>query len=307
MTTGALIVAAGLSSRMGQFKPLLKLGSRTIVQRLVESFDAAGVSPIVLITGNQAEVLEEHLKSYPVVCLRNGDFATTQMFDSVVIGLRYLQNRCAQALFTPADIPLVTQDTLRKLIDSGEPLACPVYGGREGHPLLISSKLFSSLLQYKGNHGLYGAIMECGHPKRAIPVEDQGILFDIDTPQDYETLLHLYRRQTMRPEITIALAMEGEFFGPELARLLTCIGTARSMKPACQQAGLSYSKGWRLINEAESQLGYPLVLRQHGGKDGGKTLLTERGSQLLRQYHIFEAEAKNSLAGLFAKHFSQPL
>ncbi|MBQ1362505.1 MAG: NTP transferase domain-containing protein, partial [Oscillospiraceae bacterium] len=101
MTSAALIVAAGMSSRMGDFKPLLNIGSISIAQRVVATFQQAGVEKIVMITGYNAVLLERHLSGNGIVFLRNEEYRTTQMFDSVRIGLRYLKDKCDRLLFTP--------------------------------------------------------------------------------------------------------------------------------------------------------------------------------------------------------------
>ena len=92
MTVGALITAAGMSSRMGDFKPMLNIGSISIAQRVIATFQQAGVDKIVMVTGYNATLLERHLAGNGVVFLRNEAYETTQMFDSVKIGLRYLQD-----------------------------------------------------------------------------------------------------------------------------------------------------------------------------------------------------------------------
>ena len=88
MSVGALIVAAGMSSRMGDFKPMLNIGSISIAQRIVATFHQAGVNKIVVVTGYNAAQLERHLSNSGLIFLRNEAYATTQMFDSAKIGLR---------------------------------------------------------------------------------------------------------------------------------------------------------------------------------------------------------------------------
>ena len=106
MQTGALIVAAGKSSRMGDFKPMLQLGSISIAQRVINNFRQAGISKIVVVTGYRADVLERHLASNNVIFLRNEDYASTHMFDSVRIGLElslihiYAQTTSASSIFS---------------------------------------------------------------------------------------------------------------------------------------------------------------------------------------------------------------
>ena len=113
MQTGALIVAAGMSSRMGDFKPMLNIGSISIAQRIVANFHQAGVDKIVMITGYNATLLERHLSGLGIIFLRNENYEHTQMFDSAKIGLEYLQDKCDRILFTPVDIPLFTSATVK--------------------------------------------------------------------------------------------------------------------------------------------------------------------------------------------------
>ena len=128
METGAVVVAAGMSSRMGDFKPMLSIGSISIAQRVVATLKQAGAARVVVVTGYNAEELERHLASSGVVFLRNENYRTTHMFDSALIGLRYLRDKCRQVLFTPVDIPLFTSATVEALLSSGAELACPVCG-----------------------------------------------------------------------------------------------------------------------------------------------------------------------------------
>ena len=71
LQTAALITAAGMSSRMGDFKPMLNIGSISIAQRIVATFHQAGVSRIAVVTGYNAPLLERHLSNSGLVFLRN--------------------------------------------------------------------------------------------------------------------------------------------------------------------------------------------------------------------------------------------
>ena len=223
MTTAALIVAAGMSSRMGDFKPLLNIGSISIAQRVVATFQQAGVEKIVMVTGYNAVMLERHLAGNGVVFLRNDNYETTQMFDSVRIGLSYLRDKCGRVLFTPVDIPLFTADTVRRLLETDAPLACPAVDGETGHPTLIVASLFDRILSDSGDQGLRGALNRCGAELTLIPVEDRGILHDADTPEDYKALLRYHNEQLARPVLNVELARERVFFDSRTAMLLRLI------------------------------------------------------------------------------------
>ena len=113
METAALIVAAGMSSRMGSFKPMLNIGSISVAQRVIATFRQAGINKIVMITGFNAAMLERHLAGNNIIFLRNENYESTQMFDSVKIGLDYLADKCGRILFTPVDVPLFTARTVK--------------------------------------------------------------------------------------------------------------------------------------------------------------------------------------------------
>ena len=303
MKTGALIVAAGMSSRMGDFKPMLNIGSISIAQRVVATFQQAGINLLVMVTGYKADVLEHHLAGNGIVYLRNEEYETTQMFDSVCIGLRYLQGKCNQVLFTPVDIPLFTAATVQALLNSGAKLATPVFEGKAGHPTLIAAELFDSILSDSGEGGLRGALDRCEAPITPVPVEDGGVLHDADTPEDYRALLNYHNSQLVRPVISVSLSREKTFFDARTAMLLRLVDETHSVRAACQRMQISYSSGWNAIRALESQLKKTLILRNQGGSKGGSSSLTEDGRTFLRQYEAFAAEVRESAQQIYLQYF----
>ena len=307
MQIGAVIVAAGMSSRMGDFKPLLNIGSISIAQRIVATFHQAGVSRIAVVTGYNAQQLERHLANSGLVFLRNEAYATTQMFDSAKIGLSYLRDKCDRILFTPVDIPLFTALTVQKLIESGAPLCCPVCEGKTGHPLLISSSLLDGILADSGEGGLQGAISRCSAEMTRIQVSDPGILHDADTPEDYKALLAWHNEQLIRPEIGISLSREKPFFDEKTAMLLSLEEETGSVRRACERMQISYSGGWNIIRALESQLRFPLLERSQGGASGGESRLTERGKRLVSCYEGYAAALREQAKRLFDTYFGEEL
>lgn len=305
MNAGAVIVAAGMSSRMGTFKPMLSIGSITVAQRIVATFRQAGVQKIVVVTGYHAETLERHLAREGVIFLRNEAYETTQMFDSVKIGLAYLAAKCGSILLTPVDVPLFTARTVSALLDAGAELACPVYGGQTGHPILLPSRIVDVLLADSGERGLWGAVGRCGIPVASVEVPDSGILHDVDTPEDYRALLEQHNSQLVRPKIQVCLAKEKPFFDEKVAMLLTLVGETSSVRTACQRMQLSYSSGWNTINAVEAQLGCLLVERRRGGAQGGNSALTPAGRELLLLYEGFVQDVRRAVDELYRQYFSQ--
>ena len=307
MQIGALITAAGMSSRMGDFKPMLNIGSISIAQRIVANFHQAGVDRIVMITGFNATTLERHLSGNGIIFLRNENYETTQMFDSAKIGLEYLKDKCDRILFTPVDIPLFTSATVKTLVDSGAELACPVCQGQQGHPLLIASRLVDSILADSGEGGLQGAISRCGSPMQKIEVEDAGILHDADTPEDYRALLNMHNQQLVRPVVNVSLAKEMPFFDEKIATLLSLVDETNSVRTACQRMQISYSTGWNIIRTMESQFSRSLIERSQGGAGGGQSRLTEDGRALVEAFNKYSSELRRVANELFQSYFEDSL
>lgn len=303
MQTAALIVAAGMSSRMGDFKPMLSIGSITIAQRVIANFHQAGIGKIVMVTGYQAVTLERHLSGSGVIFLRNDHYETTQMFDSVKIGLEYLMDKCDRVLFTPVDVPLFTAETVRRLLASEAALACPVCDDQQGHPLLISAALLPKILSDCGEQGLKGAVSRCGAALTAVAVDDPGTLRDADTPEDYSALVEYHNSQLIRPVVSVSLNREMPFFDRKTAMLLMLIDETSSVRAAGQRMQLSYSSCWNLIHTLESQLNFPLIERTQGGAGGSQSRLTQRGRLLLERFNAYEQKLRDTASELYESYF----
>jgi len=303
MEVGALIVAAGMSSRMGEFKPMLHIGTISIAQRIIATLNRAGVNKIVMITGYNAVALERHLADRGVIFLRNENYETTQMFDSVKIGLRYLENKCDKVLFTPVDVPLFTAHTVKTILESDALLACPICQGERGHPLLIGNPLIREILQDSGEQGLRGATSRCSVPIQYVPVEDHGTICDADTPEDYAALVEYHNHQLARAAVQVSLVKEKVFLDEKMAMLLRLVDETKSVRTAGQRMQLSYSSCWNRIRRLEEQLSYPLIERTPGGAVGGTSILTDQGRTLLGKYTEYEEKVKAVAEDLFDTYF----
>lgn len=305
MQTAALIVAAGMSSRMGGFKPMLNIGSISVAQRIIATLHQAGVRKIVMVTGYNAVTLERHLAGNGIIFLRNEHYQTTQMFDSVKLGFSYLQDKCDRVLFTPVDVPLFTAKTVQLLLETQADMACPEYQGQQGHPILLSTALLPKLLADCGEQGLRGAMERCGGKMALVPVDDPGTLHDADTPEDFSALLAYHNSQLVHPVVSVSLNREKPFFDSRIAMLLMLVDETRSVRAAGQRMQLSYSSCWNSIRTLESQLAFPLIQRSQGGAGGSTSVLTPEGRQLLEKYTAYEQRLKDCAADLYDEYFGE--
>ena len=137
----AVILAAGLSSRLGRFKPLAALGGVTLIERAVNLFRSAGVRDITVVIGHRADELRPILADLRVKSADNPDYESG-MFSSVRRGVESLNGQSQAFFVLPVDIPLVRPATVRALTQAfgRQPQAkifYPVFGDQRGHPPLI--------------------------------------------------------------------------------------------------------------------------------------------------------------------------
>ncbi|MGL4345022.1 MAG: NTP transferase domain-containing protein [Cellulosilyticaceae bacterium] len=314
---GAVIVAAGLSSRMKAFKPMLELAGSTMIKTAIKTLADTGIDPIIVITGHNADQLEAHLSSTPVSVVRNSDYLTTDMFHSAKIGMHAIAPQCDAFFFLPADSPLFSSDTLRSLTAHMEQTDCdvasPSYQGKGGHPLLIKATATPNLVSYSGDTGLKGALALFDGDKRVLALQDIGTTLDADHPKDYEVLQGYASSQTrLKPvqhQLTLSLSRETPFWHMQITQLLLAIDHNHSIRKSCTQLGISYSYGWKMIKIAEHQLGFPVLTAHTGGKHGGGSHLTSSGKAFLNAFLDFNTQM-NTLSQIhfeknFAPFFSQ--
>ena len=94
----------------------------------------------------------------------------------------------------------------------------------------------------------------------------------------------------IRPRLKVQLVGTEPFFGPGVKTLLECIRGEGSVRDAYEKMGLSYSKGRKMLERAERELGYTIVERSPGGKNGGSARVSKDGMRLLSRYERFEKE-----------------
>ena len=196
----ALILAAGYSSRMGAFKPLLPLAGVSALERAVGLFRAAGVADVRVVTGHRGAELAPLLRRLQARAIANPRYAEG-MFSSVAAGLASLEATVDACLVLPVDLPLVRPATVRALLQAfaGAPaeLFYPTFAGERGHPPLIAGGLARRLPAWRGPGGLKGALEAWAAGARELAVADAMILHDMDRPADFAAL----QRRAQRLEI----------------------------------------------------------------------------------------------------------
>jgi len=187
----AVILAAGASTRFGQPKQLLDWGGVPLLAHVADVALAAGLTPVIVVLGCQAEAVRAALGTRPVQAVMNWRWSEG-LSTSVQVGLAALPLTAEAALFLQCDQPLVTAGLLRALVarfaETGAPIVHPTYAGRRSTPVLFARRLFPELASLSGDEG-GRAVVACHAGEVAtVEVADPNVLADVDTPADYERL-----------------------------------------------------------------------------------------------------------------------
>lgn len=186
-----LIIAAGYSSRMGDFKPLLPLGKTSALERLIQTYQTHGVGHIYVVVGHRKDELIEVLKGYKVHIVYNEDY-DKGMFSSIQKGLRAMDETIEAFYMNPVDIPLIKAQSLECLYEAyvreKKGVNYPTFLGRKGHPPLIDMKYKEQILLSNGEGGLKKVLEAFCDDALHVKVYDQAVLMDMDTKEDYEAL-----------------------------------------------------------------------------------------------------------------------
>lgn len=189
----SIVLAAGYSSRMGSsFKPLLRLGRYTAVERTVKTHLDAGIGDVIVVVGYRADDVTEAVKQLGVGVVTNRHF-DRGMFSSVQTGVATLKPDIRAFFIMPADIPLVKPATILAILDNYATGPCgiiyPAYRGIKGHPPLITSRFASEIMESPAPDGLRGILKKHEDEARYLEVADEAILMDMDTLKDYSQLI----------------------------------------------------------------------------------------------------------------------
>ncbi|MDC7219429.1 MAG: nucleotidyltransferase family protein [Spirochaetales bacterium] len=185
----AVILAAGLSSRAGDFKLAWPIEGKPLLVRQAELF--AGVCDrVYVVAGHWLNEVRELVRDCPrVEVVENPDYLEG-MFSSVQAGVARVTG---DFFICPSDYPAIAQETLAALAGAWGQVRIPTFDGRRGHPLFMTADCQAIIAQEPRDSNLRNIINRLGFT--GVPVNDEGILHDIDTKEDYRNYQERSRRR----------------------------------------------------------------------------------------------------------------
>jgi len=192
----AILLAAGASRRMGTCKQLLKLEGKTVIARCLETLLHGGIDEVVVVVAASGDEVMSAAASYPVRVVRNsepeGDMAT-----SICTGRGALSPSATGVVIALCDYPLVRAETISRLAEEHrrrpDSIIVPCHDGHRGHPPLLPRRLLNELEKTMTLRDLLRDNKERIHH---LELPDDGVLIDMDTPEDYRRIAAMHRPAT---------------------------------------------------------------------------------------------------------------
>jgi len=197
----AVVLGAGLSSRMGAQKLLLPFGGKTVIAHIVDQLLASAVDEVYVVVGHQGRRVGDELSGRNVTIIENPDYESG-MLCSVRCGLSSLPANCSEILVALGDQPSITPQLVDKMLQAfkstDKRILVPLCDGRRGHPLLLSTLYREEILTGFDDVGLRGLLH--AHPEDVfeLTVSSSSVLSDMDCPEDYRRELARIEEQARK-------------------------------------------------------------------------------------------------------------
>lgn len=184
----AIVLAAGLSTRMGTQKLLLPFEGKTIIEKVVGNILLSGIKQVQVVLGSDHTEIAELLKSYPVSFVLNENFRTG-MHSSVISGVKALPPEAKAVLIFLGDQPFIPAKAIETVVaawrSSGKGIVIPLFEGKRGHPPLYDLKYREELLNLDPAQGLRSVAKKFQEDICEVETFCPEIVRDIDTKNDY--------------------------------------------------------------------------------------------------------------------------
>ena len=190
----AIILGAGLSTRMGCAKLLLPWKKTTVLGNIVSTLTSSGIKGIIVVIRPNHDQLREHIqdlsKDYPVRVALNNSFEPEDMLTSIKYGLKAIRPTPTAALIVLGDQPQIEEGTIKRIIlthqQMNSSIVIPSFSMRRGHPWLIPYSLISQFMKLDPPLSQRDFLEQHKDKIKYVVVDNDSILKDIDTPEDYQ-------------------------------------------------------------------------------------------------------------------------
>lgn len=201
--TAGIILAAGMSTRFGSLKQLLKIGDSTLLSMVVNTAIKSNLDRVVLVLGYKADAIKasmgEKLLNSGITTVVNPRYQEG-MSTSLQCGLKEIQDEFPSIMVLMGDQPLLRYEIinliLRAFRSSGKEICAPVHNGRRGLPVCFTKRFYDDIFAIKGDMGAREIIRNNPEEIISIKIEDPESFLDIDDKNDFEKIQLLIKSRS---------------------------------------------------------------------------------------------------------------
>ncbi|MDM5358658.1 nucleotidyltransferase family protein [Peribacillus sp. RS7] len=196
---GAIILAAGMSIRMGEPKLLLPLRGQPLFRHVIHPILGSSMQPIFLVAGKYIEEMRQHCADFPELKIIHNPKYADGMSTSLKLGVQSIKEHVDAVMIFLADQPLISPDIIQALIqkytackDEGIRIVQPKYKGDLGHPILVDAVILNEFHSIEGDQGGKKILRKYARVTETVSFDNPMWGVDIDTPEDFlKVKLHL--------------------------------------------------------------------------------------------------------------------
>jgi molybdenum cofactor cytidylyltransferase len=195
MMVSAIVLAAGMSARMGQNKLLLLFKGKPLIAHAVDILLASEIDEIIVVLGNEADKVQEKLRGRQVRLIENPDFREG-LSTSVRAGVTAVSRQADGIMVYLADQPLLESADVNRILrafvhakDAGKSIVVPFFDRQRGNPVLLDSSYREAILGVVGDVGCKGVIKRYPDQVFVLQMESDHVIRDMDTIEEYEAVL----------------------------------------------------------------------------------------------------------------------
>jgi molybdenum cofactor cytidylyltransferase len=188
-----IILAAGLSTRIGEPKQLLPFERSTIIETVIDNLLGSKLEEVVVVVGHEAGKIKACIQHKPVKIVYNPDYRSG-MLTSAQCGVRAISDSADAFALTLVDQPFITSNLIDLVVDAhtqtDRGITIPSYDNRRGHPVIFDCRYAADILALEPeNGGVRSLFRKYAHDIYYVVVDTDRVLRDIDYRKDYEEAL----------------------------------------------------------------------------------------------------------------------
>jgi molybdenum cofactor cytidylyltransferase len=191
----AIVLAAGMSTRMGQNKLLLDFKDKPLIAHAVDTLLASEIDEVIVVLGNEADKVREKLRGKPVRLVENPDFREG-LSSSVRTGVNAVSRQADGIMVYLGDQPLLEPADVNRILrafthakEVSKSIIVPFFNGQRGNPVLLDSSYREAILGVIGDVGCKGVIKRYPDQVFVVEMESDHVVRDVDTNEEYEGVL----------------------------------------------------------------------------------------------------------------------